>query len=327
MSGKHVLITGAAGFIGFHLAVRLRALGNTVIGIDNYNDYYTPELKYSRSEQLKAIGVNVIQGDVTDAPLLHDTVLRHHITHFVHLAAQAGVRYSLINPQAYVNANITGFLNVLETCRQFPHIPLTYASSSSVYGRNTKIPFSENDPTDQQASFYGVTKRTNELMAQAYHHLYNISVTGLRFFTVYGPWGRPDMAYFSFAKAILENKPIDVYNFGNMQRDFTYIDDIVDGIVAAIDLEAKQEIFNLGNHHPELLSALITALEENLGHKAKMHHVPMQPGDVLTTYADIAHSQKMLGFSPKISLSEGIRRFASWYLEWKHHGSVTKYRV
>lgn len=317
MVSKRILVTGAAGFIGFHLAHRLKARGDQVIGLDNFNDYYPPAFKFDRAELLSLKGIELIRADVADHALLHDTIATHEITHVVHLAAQAGVRYSLANPQAYVNANITGFLNILETCRKFPHLCLTYASSSSVYGKNTKTPFSENDRTDQQASFYGVTKKTNELMAQTYHHLYGIPVTGLRFFTVYGPWGRPDMAYYSFAKAILENTPIDVYNFGDMRRDFTYIDDIVDGIVAAIDLEAKYELFNLGNHHPEPLSALIESLEHSLGKKAQIRHLPMQPGDVLATYADIDHSKKLLGFSPKISLAEGIKRFATWYKTYR----------
>jgi len=313
MKHKRILITGAAGFIGYHLAQRLGARGDTVVGLDNFNDYYAPTLKYDRAELLSLKGIDIVRGDVTDASLLNDIIAKNDITHFVHLAAQAGVRYSLVNPQAYVNANITGFLNVLETCRKHSHLHLTYASSSSVYGRNTKTPFSVDDRTDHQASFYGVTKKTNELMAETYHHLYGIPVTGLRFFTVYGPWGRPDMAYFSFAKAILEGKPIDVYNFGNMQRDFTYIDDIIDGTVAAIDLESKKELFNLGNNHPEPLSMLIETLERNLEKKALLRHLPMQAGDVTTTYADIDHSKKMLGFSPKVPLSEGIKKFVSWY--------------
>lgn len=316
MGSKVILVTGAAGFIGYHLAERLHARGDTVIGLDNFNDYYTPELKAARAQRLEANGVKVIKGDITQADILPELVSKHKITHIVHLAAQAGVRYSIVNPQAYVNANITGFLNVLETCRKHPYIPLTYASSSSVYGTNTKIPFSVDDPTDHQASFYGVTKKSNELMAQAYNHLFGISTTGLRFFTVYGPWGRPDMAYFSFTKAIQEGHPIDVYNFGNMQRDFTYIDDIIDGIVAAIDLEAKHELFNLGNNHPEPLSALITAIEEGLEKKAKIRHLPMQSGDIPATYADIEHSKKLLGFSPKVPLAEGVKKFIAWYLSF-----------
>lgn len=313
MKKKNVLVTGAAGFIGYHLCERLHARGDMVIGVDNFNDYYMPSLKTARAKQLADKGIQVIKGDITEIGLLQDLVAKHQITHLAHMAAQAGVRYSIVNPHAYIHANITGFLNVLETCRKYPHLFLTYASSSSVYGTNTKIPFSIDDPTDHQASFYGVTKKTNELMAQTYNHLYEVHATGLRFFTVYGPWGRPDMAYFSFAKAIQEGKPIDVFNFGKMKRDFTYIDDIIDGIAAAIDLESKLELFNLGHHHPEPLSALITALEQNLGKKANIRHLPMQPGDIEATYADIDHSHKLLGFTPKVSLADGIKKFISWY--------------
>lgn len=313
---KHILITGAAGFIGSHLAQRLHARGDTVIGLDNFNDYYLPKLKHDRKEQLASKGIKVIQGDINEAGLLDTLVEKNSISHLVHLAAQAGVRYSLVNPQAYLQANISGFLNVLETCRKHPHLCLTYASSSSVYGTNTKIPFSVDDRTDNQSNFYGVTKKTNELMAHAYHHLYGFPVTGLRFFTVYGPWGRPDMAYFSFSKAILENKQIDVYNFGKMERDFTFIDDIIDGTVAAIDLESKCEIFNLGNCHPEALTTLIQLLEDALGKKAILRHLPMQPGEVPATYAEITHSKNMLGFSPKVSLAEGINKFVRWFLDY-----------
>lgn len=313
MKSKKVLITGAAGFIGFHLAHYLQKRGDDVIGLDNFNDYYMAQLKRDRAQNLFRANVSVVEGDIGDFSLLQKLVVEHQITHFIHLAAQAGVRYSLDHPQAYLQANIAGFLNVLETCRCNPGIVLTYASSSSVYGTNSKIPFSVNDRTDHQASIYGVTKKTNELMAYTYHHLYGIPVTGLRFFTVYGPWGRPDMAYFSFTKAILDDKPIDVYNYGNMQRDFTYIDDIVKGIAGAVDFEAKCEIFNLGNHRPEPLSELIVLLEKVLGKKAKINPLPMQPGDVEATYADINYSQEKLGFTPKISLKEGVPQFVSWY--------------
>lgn len=316
MASKRILITGAAGFIGFHLALALSARGDIVIGLDNFNDYYDPSLKRQRAELLAAQGIEVIEGDVCDQKLLHQLMKGHAITHIAHLAAQAGVRYSLVNPQTYIKSNIDGFLSILETCRQFPGVPLIYASSSSVYGTNTKTPFSIEDRTDGQASLYGVTKKTNELMAYTYHHLYNIPVTGLRFFTVYGPWGRPDMAYFSFTKAILEDKTIDVYHYGKMQRDFTYIDDIVKGIVAAIDLGASCDIFNLGNHRPEPLASLVTAIEDALGKKAQLRHLPMQPGDVEATFADIELSQKKLGFKPDVSLKEGIGKFAKWYLEW-----------
>lgn len=313
---KRILITGAAGFIGCHLSLYLKARNDFIIGLDNFNDYYPIQLKYDRAKLLKNDGIEVIHGDILDRALLDELVVKHQITHIVHLAAQAGVRYSLVNPEAYVTANINGFLNILELCRKHPQLYLTYASSSSVYGTNTQTPFSVNDRTDHQASFYGVTKKTNELMAHAYHHLYKIPVTGLRFFTVYGPWGRPDMAYFLFAKAILEDQPIDVYNFGNMSRDFTYIDDIVRGIAAAIDLESPYDIFNLGNHHPESLATLIRLIEEALGKKARQHHLPMQSGDVEATYADIGYSNEKLAFVPTISLKEGISRFIHWYREY-----------
>ncbi len=231
----------------------------------------------------------------------------------MHLAAQAGVRYSLQNPQAYLQSNIDGFLNVLEICRDNPHIPLIYASSSSVYGLNQKVPFSTKDQTDQQASLYGVTKKTNELMAHTYHHLFGISVTGLRFFTVYGPWGRPDMAYYSFTKAILEGRPIEIYNNGHMKRDFTYIDDIVAGTTAALDRALPNALFNLGNHQSEDLMYLIELLEKKLDRKAQTIMCPMQPGDVVSTYADIEESTTQLGFIPKVSLEEGIARFVEWY--------------
>lgn len=313
---KRILVTGAAGFIGFHLCQYLKARNDFVIGLDNYNDYYTPQLKHDRTKLLKKDSIEVIHGDIQDKALLEELVVKHQITHIVHLAAQAGVRYSLVNPEAYVTANINGFLNILELCRKHPHLYLIYASSSSVYGTNTHIPFSTNDRTDHQASFYGVTKKTNELMAYTYHHLYKIPVTGLRFFTVYGPWGRPDMAYFSFAKAILEDRPIDVYNFGNMSRDFTYVDDIVRGIAAAVDLESQYDIFNLGNHKPESLGNFIHLIEEALGKKAIQRHMPMQSGDVEATYADIDHSHEKLGFIPTTSLKEGISRFIDWYKEY-----------
>ena len=263
------------------------------------------------------MGISIVHGNISNPSILPEIIEKNKITHIVHLAAQAGVRYSLVNPHAYIETNITGFLNVLETCRHHPEIPLTYASSSSVYGTNTKVPFSIDDSTDHQASIYGVTKKTNELMAYTYHHLYKIPVTGLRFFTVYGPWGRPDMAYYNFTKSILEGRPIDVYDYNKMKRDFTYVDDIVDGIVAAIDLEAKNEIFNLGNHKSEPLEALITAIEESTGKKAILNHLPKQPGDVEVTYADIEHSQLLLNFLPKTSLKEGIPRFVDWYLNYQ----------
>jgi UDP-glucuronate 4-epimerase len=316
---KIVLVTGAAGFIGFHLAQHLHERGDTVIGFDNFNDYYTPQLKRDRAALLKKKGIVVHEGDLCDAALLNQLITNQSVTHIAHLAAQAGVRYSLTNPQAYIKSNIEGFTTILEACKINPKIKLTYASSSSVYGLNATVPFSVENRTDHQASFYGVTKKTNELMAQTYHHLYGIAVTGLRFFTVYGPWGRPDMAYFSFTRAILEDKPIDVYNHGKLQRDFTYIDDIIQGTVAAIDLGAPCEIFNLGNHRSVALGDFIAVIENALGKKAKKNLVEMQAGDVLATYADIQHSQKMLGFHPTTPIEKGIPLFVEWYKNYYLH--------
>lgn len=283
------------------------------MGYDNFNSYYEPSLKRAREKELSKLGIVVMQGDLQDQKNLQTQIEGHQTTHLLHLAAQAGVRYSLQNPQAYLQSNVEGFLNILEICRALPHIPLTYASSSSVYGLNTKVPFSPEARTDSQASLYGVTKKTNELMAETYHHLFGISVTGLRFFTVYGPWGRPDMAYFSFTRALLENRPIEIFNHGKMRRDFTYIDDIVEGTVSAIDKAYPSAIFNLGHHQPEELLHLVTLLEKNLKVKGEKIFLPMQQGDVLSTYADIEKSRLALGFSPKVTLEEGIARFIEWY--------------
>lgn len=310
---KNIFITGAAGFIGYHLARNLGERGDNVLGYDNFNAYYDPTLKRARAKELASLGINIIESDICDQTSLLKAIESHQTTHLVHLAAQAGVRYSLENPQAYLNSNIAGFLNILEICRHHPSIKLTYASSSSVYGLNKKTPFSLEDNTDRQASLYGVTKKTNELMAQTYHHLFGVQATGLRFFTVYGPWGRPDMAYFSFTKAILEGRPIDVYHHGNMRRDFTYIDDIVAGTRAAIDLEASCELFNLGHHHPDELMHLIAIIEKELGIKAKKNFLPLQAGDVLATYADIDASIEKLNFRPTTPLEVGIPRFIEWY--------------
>lgn len=309
---KRILVTGAAGFVGFHLSKALHARGDHVIGYDNFNDYYDPNLKIARNKSLKNDGIRIIKGDISNKKKLLSLVEKEEITHIAHLAAQAGVRYSLINPDAYVESNLAGFVNILEICRH-TGAKLTYASSSSVYGANTKIPFSEKDFTDNPVSLYGATKKANELLAYSYHKLFGISMSGLRFFTVYGPWGRPDMAYYSFAKAIKEGKTIDLFNNGKMERDFTYIDDVISGTIAAIDLEASFEIFNLGNNHPEKLGTLVTLLEKYLGKKAKTRLLPMQPGDVVATFADISHSQNKLGYSPKTSLAKGIEKFCTWF--------------
>jgi UDP-glucuronate 4-epimerase len=310
---KKVLITGIAGFIGMHVAIGLKKRGDFVIGIDNFNDYYDVKLKKARAKELKKYGVDCLRKDICDEAKLHKLIVKHKITHFVHLAAQAGVRYSLEHPEVYVKSNLEGFVNVLEVCRKYPSVKLIYASSSSVYGLNRKQPFSEDDSTDSPASLYGATKKANEVIAHAYHHIYGIPVTGLRFFTVYGPWGRPDMATWIFTKNILEGKPIPVYNNGKMKRDFTYIDDIVDGVLAAIDKGFACELINLGDHQPEELQDLIRYIEQACGKKAIQDFLPLQLGDVLETYAEINKAQKLLGFSPKISLQVGIQRFVEWY--------------
>lgn len=308
-SRKRIFITGIAGFIGFHLAKRLEEEGHFVIGCDNFNSYYDPELKRERASQLSS----VLSLDICEKDRLEKLIVENEITHVVHLAAQAGVRYSISHPTAYQHSNLDGFFQILEVLRKHPHLKLVFASSSSVYGLNQKIPFSETDPTDHPANFYGATKKSNEVMAFSYHHLYGIPMVGLRFFTVYGPWGRPDMAYFSFTKAIVEGRPIKVFNKGNMQRDFTYIDDIVDGIVSALDFEGSFELFNLGNHRPEELLKMIRLLENFLERKATLEMLPMPEGEIPCTFADITKAQKLLDFHPKTSLEQGLRKFIDWF--------------
>ena len=310
---KRILITGIAGFIGFHLSQALKKRGDHVCGCDNFNSYYETQLKRKRAALLEEKGIAVVEYDITDKEKLIRQIQEEQITHVVHLAAQAGVRYSLTHPESYVHSNLVGFVQVLEAVRAVPHIKLTYASSSSVYGLNTKIPFAETDEVNQPASFYGATKRSNELIAHAYHHTHGLAVTGLRFFTVYGPWGRPDMAYYSFTKAILEGKPITVFDKGELQRDFTYVDDIVDGVMSSIDLGASCELFNLGNNQPVSVLRLIELLEKQLGKKAVITFSEKPPGDVAITYADITKSGNVLGFRPRTSLEEGLRHFTDWY--------------
>lgn len=312
MSKKRLLITGCAGFIGFHLATHLRKRGDEVIGLDNFSNYYDVSLKEKRRELLDCINVEVIEGDICTKGLIEHLLAQHKITHLVHLAAQPGVRYSLENPDIYIETNVQGFLQVLEAIRANPNIPLTYASSSSVYGLSESIPYTLSDQADRQASLYGMTKRSNELMANTYHHLFGCKVTGLRFFTVYGPWGRPDMAPTIFSRKIMNQEPIAVFNHGKMERDFTYIDDIVDGTIAAIDLEAENELFNLGNNQPVVLDQFIDILEKNLGQKAIRDYQPMQAGDVVKTFADIEHAKKLLGYRPLTSLEQGLEKFAHW---------------
>jgi UDP-glucuronate 4-epimerase len=327
-----VLVTGAAGFIGMHVAERLLARGDTVVGIDNLNAYYEPALKEARLARLRPQpGFAFQRLDVADGAGLHALFARERFDRVVHLAAQAGVRYSIENPQAYGESNLAGFLNVLEACRHHPVAHLVYASSSSVYGGNAKMPFSEADPVDHPVSLYAATKKANELMAHTYSHLYDIPTTGLRFFTVYGPWGRPDMAYFSFTRAILEGRPIAVFNEGRMMRDFTYIDDIVDGVVAVTDKPATPDpaydplaphpgrgrapyrVFNIGNQDPVALGDFIATIERALGRSALREYKPMQPGDVVATHADVSALAAWTGVSPRTPLDAGIARFVQWY--------------
>jgi UDP-glucuronate 4-epimerase len=330
-----ILVTGAAGFIGMHLSKRLLEQGYEVVGIDNLNDYYDPQLKEDRLLLLKKYErFTFIKMDLVDREGILKLFETYSFPYVIHLAAQAGVRYSLQNPHAYVDSNLVGFVNMMEACRHYPVKHFIYASSSSVYGANTKMPFSTSDNVDHPVSLYAATKKANELIAHTYSHLYSIPTTGLRFFTVYGPWGRPDMAYFTFTKQILESKPIKVFNHGNMKRDFTYIDDIVEGIVRLIDKPpvsnpnwdrscpdpsssyAPYKIYNIGNNKPVRLMDFIKTLESLLGVKAKMQLLPMQPGDVEATYADIDDLQKAVGFQPSTSIEDGLREFVKWY---KHY--------
>lgn len=309
---KRILVTGAAGFIGYWTAKRLAEDGHTVVGLDNFNTYYDPALKRARAKRLDGL-CPVLEADVADAPALEKIFAAHKFDQVCHLAAQAGVRYSLENPMAYQSANALGTLNLLELCRHRQVPTFVYASSSSVYGQNKKTPFSVGDPVDKPISLYAATKRYNELQAHVYHHLYGLRCTGLRFFTVYGPWGRPDMAYYKFTKAVLEGNPIDVYNGGRMRRDFTYITDIVDGVAAALAKSHACEIFNLGDAHPVPLTRFIGLLEKAAGQKARKNMRPMQPGDVPVTAADIGASRRKLGFKPKVRLEDGIPLFVDWY--------------
>lgn len=318
---KKVLITGAAGFIGFHTARALKKRGDAVIGYDNFNAYYSPDLKHERAALLQAEGISVIEGDLAEREKL--AAVASEATHILHLAAQAGVRHARSAPDSYVESNLQGFLSLLEICRQRPQIPLIYASSSSVYGCNEKTPFSETDPTERPANLYAATKKANELMAFSYHHLYGIPVTGLRYFTVYGPWGRPDMAYYLFSEAITEGRPISLFNGGDMERDFTYIDDVVEGTLAALDLAAPCAVFNLGNNRTEKLMTLVELLEKHLGKEAVKQFEGPSAGEVHITSADITLAKTQLGFAPKVPLDEGIRRFADWYKARKTPAATT----
>lgn len=312
-----IMVTGSAGFIGFHLSKKLLDNGENVIGVDNLNKYYDVTLKEGRLDILKSHRNFVFyKEEIQNFEALDNIFKRHGVDLLCNLAAQAGVRYSLKDPFSYQKSNLEGFLNLLELARKYEIKNFVYASSSSVYGSNKKIPFSEKDRVDTPISLYGATKRANELIAHAYSHLYHIPCTGLRYFTVYGPWGRPDMALFLFAEAILKNRPIKVFNKGLMNRDFTYIDDIIEGTIAALERPAPYEIFNLGNSNSVGLLEFIRIVEEELGRKADKKLMPMQPGDVADTAADITKSRKLLGFNPKTSVREGIRNFIAWYRDY-----------
>lgn len=311
---KCILITGAAGFIGYHVTRSLLDRGDQVIGLDNLNDYYDVTLKEDRLKQFERYdNFTFIKGDITDFDGLESIFKKYQIDVVCNLAAQVGVRYSISNPFAYQKSNIEGFLNIIELSKRYNVANFVYASSSSVYGNNKKIPFSESDSVDNPISMYAATKKSNELIAHSYSHLFRLNCTGLRFFTVYGPWGRPDMAIFKFTRAISNGEPIEVYNYGKMKRDFTYIDDIVQGVLASIDTPIHYDIFNIGNSNPVELKYLIECIEKELEVTAKKKLMPLQPGDVLDTFADISHAKDKFGFEPKIGIEEGIKRFVEWY--------------
>jgi UDP-glucuronate 4-epimerase len=335
MSDQTILVTGAAGFIGFHVTQKLLQAGRRVVGLDNLNSYYDPALKEARLDILKNDpAFSFVRLDLADRAGVAGLFGAERFPVVIHLAAQAGVRYSLENPHAYVDANLQGFLNILEGCRHNACRHLLYASSSSVYGANTKLPFSVHDSVDHPVSLYAASKKANELMAHSYSHLYRIPSTGLRFFTVYGPWGRPDMAMFLFARAILDGQPIKLFNHGDMRRDFTYVDDVTEAIVRLIDQApvgqirapdaapdpgtsaAPWRVFNIGNNHPEELSHVVALLEKEFGRTAAKEMLPMQPGDVPATYADVDDLMREVGFRPSTSIEDGIARFAAWFRDY-----------
>lgn len=330
-----ILVTGAAGFIGMTASLKLLARGDQVVGLDNLNDYYDVNLKHNRLKRLTShANFKFVQLDVGDRGGMESLFAAEKFDRVIHLAAQAGVRYSLQNPHAYVDSNLIGFVNVLEGCRHSKVQHLVYASSSSVYGGNTKMPFSEHDSVDHPVSLYAATKKANELMAHTYSHLYSLPTTGLRFFTVYGPWGRPDMALFLFTKAIMDGRPIDVYNYGNMQRDFTYVDDIVEGVIRVLDRVAEPDaaydsatadpatsnspyrVFNIGNNNPVPLFDFVGCIEDALGKKAEKRLLPLQDGDVPATYANTDALQDWVGFVPGTSIQTGIGNFVAWYRDY-----------
>lgn len=336
-----ILVTGVAGFIGFHVAMKLLEQNMTVVGIDNVNDYYDVSLKEARLQELanhpNSANFVFIKLDISDQLSLQKVFKEYGFNKVIHLAAQAGVRYSITNPYAYVQSNLVGFVNILENCRQYGIAHLVYASSSSVYGLNASLPFTENVSADHQLSFYGATKRANEIMAHSYSSLYNLPTTGLRFFTVYGPWGRPDMALFKFTKAILAGDTIDVYNNGDHHRDFTFVDDIVTGILKvtaqpavanpyfdpmhpdAATSSAPWRVFNIGNNNPVKLTTYIQLIEKYLGKSAKLNLLPLQDGDVPDTYADITNLEQAVGYRPATSIEQGIKSFLTWYLKYFNH--------
>ncbi len=329
------LVTGAAGFIGYHLSAAILGRGDEVVGLDNLNDYYSVELKRARLERLERLpGFTFHRADLADGAAVDAIFRRHRFEAVLHMAAQAGVRYSLTNPHAYVQSNLVGFMNILEACRHAEIGHLVYASSSSVYGANTHMPFSIHDNVDHPVSLYAATKKANELMAHSYSHLYRLPTTGLRFFTVYGPWGRPDMAMWLFTDAILAGRPIEVYNHGRMRRDFTYIDDIIEGVVRTADRPAQPDsawtgdrpdagtsnapyrLYNIGNHKPVELMHLVETLEGCLGVKASRNLLPLQPGDVPATCADVEDLARDVGFQPRTPIEDGVARFVEWYMDY-----------
>lgn len=330
-----ILVTGAAGFVGMHTCMRLLARGDEVVGLDNLSDYYDVQLKEDRLKQLQAFGnFRFVRMNLADQEAVASLFAKEQFQRVINLAAQPGVRYSLKNPHAYIQSNIVGFTNVLEGCRHNKVEHLVFASSSSVYGANTAMPFSVHQNVDHPISLYAATKKANELMAHTYSHLFNLSATGLRFFTVYGPWGRPDMSPSLFTSAIMEGRPIDVFNHGKMQRDFTYVDDIVEGVIRVLDQPAISDpsfdkanpnpassyapyhLYNIGNHEPIELMAFIETIEQVLGKKAEKNMLPMQDGDVLVTYADTESLQQAVGFSPRTPLKEGVSKFVAWYKDY-----------
>ena len=322
-SDKVILVTGSAGFIGFHLSKKLLEVGYNVIGIDNLNSYYNPDLKKERLKILNNYSeFQFFLSNIVDFQELENVFEKYKPEVVVNLAAQAGVRYSIDHPREYIDSNICGFFNILEACRNYPIEHLVYASSSSVYGNQRKTPFAVEDKTDYPISLYAATKKTNELMAYTYSHLYGIPATGLRFFTVYGPYGRPDMAYYKFADAIMKNMPIKIYNNGDMLRDFTYIDDVVEALTLILGKSpcpdengVRHRVYNIGNNNPVRLMDFVSALEEALGKKAIKEYLPMQPGDVYQTYADVAALERDFGCRPTVSIKEGLTKFAEWYLK------------